>query len=148
MTVDRILKTVDGVGLSEDQRANFAVAITEALSNAAVHGNRLRPDRDAAGRDADDRGEVGAGTLHGRGVRGGVGAADEGGIQIGHDRRAGGAGRDADRARGEVAASARELRARVGESGGGHEGGHASMVSEGDTSRLRQVLHAIHAVRL
>jgi len=44
-TVDQIMKAVEGVGLSEDQRANFAVAVTEALSNAAVHGNRLRPDR-------------------------------------------------------------------------------------------------------
>src|SRR5262249_47845987 len=43
--VERILKAVQPVGLSEDRRANFAVAITEALSNAAVHGNRLHPDR-------------------------------------------------------------------------------------------------------
>ena len=43
-TVDEILKAIEGIGLTEDQRANFAVAVTEALSNAAVHGNRLRAD--------------------------------------------------------------------------------------------------------
>ena len=43
-TVDQILAAVQPVGLTEDQRANFAVAITEALSNAAVHGNCLRAD--------------------------------------------------------------------------------------------------------
>jgi len=42
-TVERILEAVDGVGLSTDRRADLAVATAEALSNAAVHGNRLRP---------------------------------------------------------------------------------------------------------
>src|SRR5262245_58832219 len=42
-TVDRILKTVEPVGFSEDQRDDLAVALGEALSNAAVHGNGLRP---------------------------------------------------------------------------------------------------------
>lgn len=42
-TVERILEAVESVGLSADQRADFAVAAAEALSNAAVHGNRLRP---------------------------------------------------------------------------------------------------------
>jgi serine/threonine-protein kinase RsbW len=43
-TVDEILKVVEKAGLTEDQRANFAVAVTEALSNAVVHGNGLRSD--------------------------------------------------------------------------------------------------------
>jgi anti-sigma regulatory factor (Ser/Thr protein kinase) len=42
-TVDRILRAVEPAGLSHDQRESFAVALAEALSNAAVHGNRLRP---------------------------------------------------------------------------------------------------------
>lgn len=42
-TVERILEAVQSVGLSPDRRADFAVAAAEALSNAAVHGNRLRP---------------------------------------------------------------------------------------------------------
>jgi serine/threonine-protein kinase RsbW len=42
-TVDRILKAVEPAGLSQDQRESLAVALAEALSNAAVHGNRLRP---------------------------------------------------------------------------------------------------------
>ena len=41
--VERILKAVAGAGLSHDQLLDFAVALAEALSNAAVHGNRLRP---------------------------------------------------------------------------------------------------------
>jgi anti-sigma regulatory factor (Ser/Thr protein kinase) len=43
-TVERILKAVTPAGLSRDQRDDLAVALAEALSNAAVHGNRLRPD--------------------------------------------------------------------------------------------------------
>jgi anti-sigma regulatory factor (Ser/Thr protein kinase) len=42
-TVERILKVVHDVGLSADRRADLAVATAEALSNAAVHGNRLKP---------------------------------------------------------------------------------------------------------
>jgi len=42
-TVERILEAVDEVGLSADQRADLAVAAAEALSNAAVHGNLLKP---------------------------------------------------------------------------------------------------------
>jgi anti-sigma regulatory factor (Ser/Thr protein kinase) len=42
-TVERILEAVSAVGLSADRRADLAVATAEALSNAAVHGNRLRP---------------------------------------------------------------------------------------------------------
>jgi len=42
-TVERILTAVEGAGLSADRRADLAVATAEALSNAAVHVNRLRP---------------------------------------------------------------------------------------------------------
>jgi anti-sigma regulatory factor (Ser/Thr protein kinase) len=42
-TVERILEAVDGAGLSADRRADLAVATAEALSNAAVHGNSLKP---------------------------------------------------------------------------------------------------------
>ena len=41
--VDRILAGLNGAGFSEDQRQDLAVALAEALANAAVHGNRLRP---------------------------------------------------------------------------------------------------------
>jgi serine/threonine-protein kinase RsbW len=41
--VERVLEAVKGAGLSYDQRLDLAVALAEALSNAAVHGNRLRP---------------------------------------------------------------------------------------------------------
>jgi serine/threonine-protein kinase RsbW len=40
-TVDRILLAVKPALLNQDQRDNLAVALAEALSNAAVHGNRL-----------------------------------------------------------------------------------------------------------
>jgi serine/threonine-protein kinase RsbW len=43
-TVDRILAAVEPAHLSHDQKESFAVALAEALSNAAVHGNRLRSD--------------------------------------------------------------------------------------------------------
>jgi serine/threonine-protein kinase RsbW len=42
-TVDRILRAVEPAGLSPGQMDDLAVAVSEALSNAAVHGNRLRP---------------------------------------------------------------------------------------------------------
>ena len=42
-TVDRILHAVEPAGLSDGQKEDLAVAVSEALSNAAVHGNRLRP---------------------------------------------------------------------------------------------------------
>ena len=42
-TVERILGAVARAGLSRDQKDDLAVALAEALSNAAVHGNRLRP---------------------------------------------------------------------------------------------------------
>ncbi len=41
--VERILSAVAPAGLSDDQLHNLAVAAAEALSNAAVHGNALRP---------------------------------------------------------------------------------------------------------
>lgn len=41
--VDRILDLTDPVGFAPGQRDDLAVALAEALSNAAVHGNRLRP---------------------------------------------------------------------------------------------------------
>jgi serine/threonine-protein kinase RsbW len=42
--VDRILEICEPARLSDDERDNLAVAVAEALSNAAVHGHRLRPD--------------------------------------------------------------------------------------------------------
>jgi anti-sigma regulatory factor (Ser/Thr protein kinase) len=42
-TVERILHAVREAGLSRERRTDFAVAVSEALSNAAVHGNKLRP---------------------------------------------------------------------------------------------------------
>jgi serine/threonine-protein kinase RsbW len=42
-TVDRVLAAALAAGLSGEQRDNLAVAVAEALSNAAVHGNRLHP---------------------------------------------------------------------------------------------------------
>ena len=44
-TVERIIRATAGAGLSAEQRENLAVASAEALSNAAVHGNRLEPER-------------------------------------------------------------------------------------------------------
>jgi anti-sigma regulatory factor (Ser/Thr protein kinase) len=40
--VERILDLVEPVRLSDDERDSLAVALAEALSNAAVHGNKLR----------------------------------------------------------------------------------------------------------
>jgi serine/threonine-protein kinase RsbW len=42
-TVERIIEAVEAAGLDDDQKLDLAVALAEALSNAAVHGNRLRP---------------------------------------------------------------------------------------------------------
>ena len=42
-TVERVLAAAVAAGLSGEQRDNLAVAVAEALSNAAVHGNRLHP---------------------------------------------------------------------------------------------------------
>jgi serine/threonine-protein kinase RsbW len=44
-TVERVLSESRGAGLSTEQRDNLAVAVAEALSNAAVHGNQLHPAR-------------------------------------------------------------------------------------------------------
>jgi serine/threonine-protein kinase RsbW len=46
--VERIVKAVKAAGLTHDQRLDLAVALAEALSNAAVHGNRLRPGSQVA----------------------------------------------------------------------------------------------------
>jgi serine/threonine-protein kinase RsbW len=46
--VDRILDAVREAGLSRERRLDLAVAVSEALSNAAVHGNKLHPDSDVA----------------------------------------------------------------------------------------------------
>jgi serine/threonine-protein kinase RsbW len=40
-----VLDHVAPAGLSESQTANLAIALSEALANAVVHGNRLNPDR-------------------------------------------------------------------------------------------------------
>jgi serine/threonine-protein kinase RsbW len=42
--VDRILAHVDSAELSENQRADLAIALAEALANAAIHGNKLRQE--------------------------------------------------------------------------------------------------------
>ena len=42
-TVERILELTSPVGFAPGQRDDLAVALAEALSNAAVHGNQLRP---------------------------------------------------------------------------------------------------------
>ncbi len=47
-TVDRILETVAPAGLDEDRLTDLAVALAEALSNAAVHGHGLDPKRRVA----------------------------------------------------------------------------------------------------
>ncbi|HUG55022.1 MAG TPA: ATP-binding protein [Vicinamibacteria bacterium] len=44
-TVDRVLEAVAPAGLDEDRLTDLAVAVAEALSNAAVHGHRLDPRR-------------------------------------------------------------------------------------------------------
>jgi len=40
-TVDRIIRAVGPAGLNSDQLSNLAIALAEALSNAAVHGHGL-----------------------------------------------------------------------------------------------------------
>jgi serine/threonine-protein kinase RsbW len=44
-TIDRILEAVAPAGLDGDRLTNLAVALAEALSNAAVHGHGLDPRR-------------------------------------------------------------------------------------------------------
>lgn len=41
-TVERILAAARAAALDDEQRDNLAVALAEALSNAAVHGNHLQ----------------------------------------------------------------------------------------------------------
>jgi serine/threonine-protein kinase RsbW len=43
--VERILSHVAPAGLSDSQTANLAIALSEALANAAIHGNQLDPER-------------------------------------------------------------------------------------------------------
>jgi serine/threonine-protein kinase RsbW len=43
--IERVLAAVSGAGLSQEQQDNLAVAVAEALSNAALHGNKLAPRR-------------------------------------------------------------------------------------------------------
>ena len=43
--VDRVLRAVGRAGLSQEQQDNLAVAVAEALSNAALHGNKLESRR-------------------------------------------------------------------------------------------------------
>jgi serine/threonine-protein kinase RsbW len=43
--VDRVLRALRPAGLSQEQQDNLAVAVAEALSNAAVHGHKLEPAR-------------------------------------------------------------------------------------------------------
>lgn len=44
-TVERVLDVVRAADLTQEQQDNLAVAVAEALSNAAVHGHRLQPRR-------------------------------------------------------------------------------------------------------
>src|SRR5262249_60587705 len=57
-TVDRILEAVAPAGLDGDRLTDLAVALAEALSNAAVHGHRLDPRRRVAVAIAVERGCV------------------------------------------------------------------------------------------
>lgn len=43
-TIQQILKAVEPAGFSTGQREDLEVALAEALANAVVHGNQLRPD--------------------------------------------------------------------------------------------------------
>lgn len=43
--IERILQAVREAGLDQEQRDNLAVAVAEALSNAALHGHKLAPRR-------------------------------------------------------------------------------------------------------
>jgi serine/threonine-protein kinase RsbW len=43
--IERVLEAVRDAGLTQEQRENLAVAVAEALSNAALHGNKLGPRR-------------------------------------------------------------------------------------------------------
>jgi serine/threonine-protein kinase RsbW len=46
--VERVLRAARAAGLDDEQRDNLAVAMAEALSNAAVHGNGLDPAREVS----------------------------------------------------------------------------------------------------
>jgi len=47
-TVERILHAVQAVGLPSDRIHDLAVAVSEALSNAAIHGNGLDPRKNVS----------------------------------------------------------------------------------------------------
>lgn len=47
-TVERVLAMAGDVGFTEERLHDLSVALSEALSNAAVHGNRLDPDQPVA----------------------------------------------------------------------------------------------------
>ena len=42
-TIEKILSVVEPAGFTPSQRDDLALALAEALANAVVHGNRLRP---------------------------------------------------------------------------------------------------------
>jgi serine/threonine-protein kinase RsbW len=42
-TIERILRAAAAAGFGQAQRDSFAVALSEALANAVVHGNTSRP---------------------------------------------------------------------------------------------------------
>jgi serine/threonine-protein kinase RsbW len=46
--VERVLRAARPAGLDDEQRDNLAVAMAEALSNAAVHGNALDARREVS----------------------------------------------------------------------------------------------------
>jgi serine/threonine-protein kinase RsbW len=43
-TVEKVLRAVKPVGLPSERLEDLAVAVSEALSNAAIHGNQLNPE--------------------------------------------------------------------------------------------------------
>ena len=45
-TVERVLEVVADAALSENQQHDLSVALSEALANAAIHGNGLQPRQD------------------------------------------------------------------------------------------------------
>src|SRR3972149_10226052 len=70
--VERIIEVVRPLGLDSDQLHDLAIALAEALSNAAVHGHHLEERRQVRVAVAVQPGErVG---IEGRGSGGGVGS--------------------------------------------------------------------------
>ena len=54
--VERVIAASRPAGLTQEQTDNLAVAVAEALSNAAVHGNRLEPGSQVRVKIAVERG--------------------------------------------------------------------------------------------